>query len=259
MDAREEFMSTSHDPDCPRCGNVLTESGHTSLPTFCAECGFIPAKADVDAKLEKYNLRFVISFSALLVFAFVQVATWGDHALEIRWIQFADQTGLASVDQLERMAKICVELKKRDCAEYAYLRQSQLDQRNAVRLAEFQISRGKYREALASLKTYVAANKQDMRAYMVYAEALTELGRYDEAVQYYEYLISKAQTLPTDATKNYVKCLARAKRYEQAQNVIYKVRKSYPGTARFMDGELRVLAGLKSGPVPQERTGSKVQ
>lgn len=247
-------MFTSHDPNCPRCGDILTESGHQGLPTLCTNCGFIPEKSDVDAKLEKNNLRFVIGFSALLVFAFVQVATWGDHALEIRWIQLADQTGLASVDQLERMAKICVELKKRDCAEYAYLRQSQIDKRNAVRLAEFQISRGKYREALASLKTYVATNKNDLRAYMVYAQTLTELGRYDEAVQYYEYLLSKAQSLPTDATKNYVKCLARAKRYEQAQNVIYKIRKTYPGTARFMDGELRVLAGLKSGPVPETST-----
>ncbi len=211
------------------------------------------SNADVDAKLERHNLRFVLSFSALLVFAFVQVATWGDHALEIRWIQVADKTGLASVEQLERMAKICVELKKRDCVEYAYLRQSQMDKRNAVRLAEFQMSRGKYREALGSLKTYVASNKQDFRALMVYAEALTEVGRFDEAAQYYEYIISKAQTLPNEAVKNYVKCLARAKRYQQAQNVIYKVKKTYPGTTGFMDGELRVLAGLKSGPAPNAK------
>jgi|GEM_PF-3369612 len=240
---------------CPRCGSPLVESGHQPLPTFCTSCGYIPEKPEVDAKLERHNLRVVIGVSALLVLAFVQVATWGNHALEIRWLQFADHTGLASVDQLERMAKICVELKKRDCVEYAYLRQSQLDKRQAVRLAEFQMSRGKYPEAVRTLKTYVANNKQDMRAYMVYAEALTETGRYDEAVTYYEYLISKSQALPTDAAKNYVKCLARAKRYEQAQNVIYKIRRNYPGTTRFMDGELKVLAGLKSA----RPTGTKVQ
>lgn len=241
----------SQESNCPRCGHNLVESGHEPLPTFCASCGFIPEKKDIDAKMERNNMRFVIGFSALLLLAFIQVATWGNHALEIRFLQVADKTGLASVEQMERMAKICVELKKRDCVEYAYLRQSQLDKRNAVRLAEFQISRGKYPEAVATLKTYVASNKQDMRAYMVYAGALTEIGRYDEAVKYYEYLISKSQTLPTEAAKNYVKCLARAKRYEQAQNVIYKIRKSYPGTARFMDGELQVLAGLKSASTVQ--------
>lgn len=236
----------SQESQCPRCANVLTRASHQPMSTYCNVCGFIPETPDVDAKLERHNLRFVIGFSALLVLAFVQVATWGDHALEIRWLQLADKTGLASVAQLERMAKICVELKKRDCVEYSYLRQSQLDKRNAVRLAEFQMSRRKYQEAVTTLKTYVANNKQDMRAYMVYAEALTETGRFDEAVKYYEYLLSKAPGLPVDVTHDYVKCLARAKRYEQAQNVIYKVRKSYPGTARFMDGELRVLAGLKS-------------
>jgi tetratricopeptide (TPR) repeat protein len=230
---------SSTESNCPCCGQP-------TLPTFCGSCGFIPDKKDVDAKIELHNMRFVIGFSALVVLAFVQVATWGNHALEIRFLQVADKTGLVSVEQMERMAKICLELKKRDCVEYAYLRQSQLDKRNAVRLAEFQMSRGKYPEAVATLKTHVAQNKQDLRAYMVYAEALTEIGRYDEAAKYYEYLISKSQALPTEAAKNYVKCLSRAKRYDQAQNVIYKIRKDYPGTARFMDSELRVLAGLKS-------------
>jgi tetratricopeptide (TPR) repeat protein len=227
------------DSTCPRCG-------HGPLSTFCSSCGFIPDQKDVDAKMERHNMRFVIGFSVLLLLAFMQVATWGSHALEVRFLQAADKVGLTSVQQMERLAKICVELKKRDCVEYAYLRQSQLDKRNGVRLAEFQISRGKYTEAVATLKTHVAHNKQDMHAYLVYAGALTEIGRYDEAIKYYEYLISKAQTLPSAAAASYVKCLARAKRYEQAQNVIYKIRKTYPGTARFMDSELRVLAGLRS-------------
>jgi tetratricopeptide (TPR) repeat protein len=245
---------SEHETVCPRCGNTLVDSGHQPLPTFCTSCGFIPEKNEVDAKLERSNLRFVIGFSVVMVIAFIQVAVWGNHAIEIRWLQLADKTGLASVEQLERMAKICVELKKRDCVEYAYLRQSQIDKRNAVRLAEFQISRGKHQEAVKTLKAYVATNKQDMRAYMVYAGALTETGRYDEAVKYYEYMISKSQGLPTEAARNYVKCLARAKRYAQAEKVIYKIRNTYPGTQKFMDGELRVLAGLKS-----VRTDSKIR
>jgi hypothetical protein len=36
--------------------------------------------------------------------------------------------------------------------------------------------------------------------------------------------------------------------------VIYKIRHTYPGTQKFMDGELRVLAGLKS-----VRTDSKIR
>jgi len=241
----------SAESNCPNCQIALTETGHHSIPKLCTTCGFIPTPVatEIDQGLERSNLRFVIGFSLVLVVGFMQLMSWGNHVLEIRWIQFGDIAGFSSVSSLERMAKICVELKKRDCVEYAYLRQTQLDNRNAVRLAEFQMSRRKFNEAVQTLKPYVAVAKQDARAQMTYANALTELGHYDEAAQYYEYVISKSQGLPTEAAKNYVKCLARAKRYQQAQNVIMKIRKSYPGTSRFMDGEYRVLAGLKDGPV----------
>ncbi|NJM09538.1 MAG: tetratricopeptide repeat protein [Bdellovibrionaceae bacterium] len=248
----------SAETNCPKCDALLVDTGHNSLPVLCTACGFIPeaTSSHIERRLERSNLHLVVVFSVVLVVGFMHLASWGNHALEIRWIQFGDIAGLSSVDSLERMAKICIELKKRDCVEYAYLRQSQLDKRNAVRLAEFQMSRRKFNEAVKTLKPYVAteAGKKDTRAYMTYANALTEVGRYDEATNYYEYLISKSQGLPTEATRNYVKCLARAKRFEQAQKVILKVRKSYPGTSRFMDGEYRVLAGLKSGPVKPDST-----
>lgn len=242
-----------HKTNCPRCFSPLTGTFENPTPMYC-KCGYIPPVADVDAKLERNNLRAVVGISVLLVLVFTQLSAWGNHALEIRWLQAADKTGLASVAQLERMAVICAELKKRDCVEYAYARQAAIDKKNAVRLAEYLISRHKYPEAIKLLKTYVAANKQDMQAYMVYAGALTETGKYDEAAKYYEYLISKSQGLPAEAAQNYVKCLARAKRYEAAEKVIYKIRRAYPGTQKFMDGELRVLAGLKSaGPGPTVR------
>ena len=47
--------------------------------------------------------------------------------------------------------------------------------------------------------------------------------------------------------ENYIKQLARAKRYSQAQTVILKLRKELkePG---YMDSELRILAELGKGP-----------
>lgn len=236
----------------------MTDTGHNSLPSLCTACGYIPPKkaTALDRKIERSNLKIIIGISLAVLVGFSQLTVWGDSAFEIRWVQFRDLVGFSSVQSLERMAEICSELKKRDCVEHAYLRQSQLDKRNIWRLAEFQISRHKFKEAVNTLKNHVAKEKSDTRAMMMYANALTELKRFDEAVKYYEYLISKSQSLPAEAAKYYVKCLARAKRYQQAQNVILKIRKTYPGTPRFMDGEYRVLAGLKSGPVP---ASSKIQ
>ncbi len=229
----------SKDSACPRCASPLRT-------TFCGNCGYIIPQTETDKQHEKNGIRLIVGLSVLMVLGFTQLAMWGNHAVEIRLLQLADKTGLASMAQLERMAMICTELKKRECVEHAYLRQSQMDKKNSAKLAEYLISRKRYPEALKILKAYMTINKKDLNAHLLYADTLTEMEKYDEATGIYEYLISKSQGLPSDAAKNYVKCLARAKRFEAAENVIYKIRRTYREPKKFMDGELRVLAALKS-------------
>lgn len=224
----------------------ISENRKSDPIVICDSCGYVAStnQFQVEKNVERYNLNLIIGISAAALVIMSQLGAWGDYALEIRWLQLRDLTGTASVSTFDRMAEICGDLKKLGCVEYAYTKQSKIEPKNSVKLAEFQMSRNKFKEAAKSLKGYVAT-KQDSAAYLAYAKALGESGQIDEAVRYYEVLInSRNQKVPEAVTTNYVRHLAKARRYEQAENVILKMRKRQGGPG-FMETELRVLSGLR--------------
>jgi len=192
-------------------------------------------------------MRFVVGLSVAILVVFFQLGSWGSHALEIRWLQARDLVGMNSIESLDRMAAICQELKKMNCVEYAFKRQAQIDKRKTARLAEFQMSRNKFKDAVYALGAYLKTTKQDSQAMMLYARALSEDGQIDKAIHYYETMLrSQVRVLKPELVKNYVRDLSRAKRYTQAQAVILRTRRAHARAAGFMERELRILGELNS-------------
>lgn len=209
---------------------------------------------DIDAQIDKANNRTILIISALILIVGFHLASWGSYSLEIRFLQLRDLTGLASAKSMDRMAKICLELKKYSCAEYAYSREAQIDKNQISKFAEYQMSRRKFKEAAQSLRNHLKTAKKDTTAMLTYAKALGELGQIDEAARYYEHVIgSQSRVLQPEVVKAYVKDLAKAKRYSQAQAVILRARKTHARAARFMEQEYRLLEAGTAGP----RTASK--
>lgn len=210
--------------------------------------------SEIDAQIDKANNRTIVIVSAVIVLVAVHLATWGSYSLEIRYLQLRDLTGLASASSMDRMAKICVELKKYSCAEYAYSREAQIDKNQISKFAEYQMSRRKFKEAAQSLRNHLRTAKKDTTAMLTYAKVCGELGQIDEAARYYEHIIgSQARVLQPEVVKAYVKDLAKAKRYSQAQAVILRARKTHARASRFMEQEYRLLDAGTAGP----RTASK--
>ena len=196
----------------------------------------------IDAEIDKANRRMIIVLSTIIVVVAMHLASWGSHSIEIRWLQVRDLTGTASVNSMDRMVQICTELKKHSCVEYAYTRMAQIDKSKTNKLAEYQMSRRKFREAAQNLKTHLTTAKKDSTAMYLYARTQGELGNVDEAATYYEKALQMhARVLQPEVVKNYVKDLARAKRYSQAQAVIIRARRVNAKASRFMEQEYRLL------------------
>jgi tetratricopeptide (TPR) repeat protein len=128
-----------------------------------------------------------------------------------------------------------------DCVEYALARQAKLDARRSTAHAEFLAGRMKYKEAVQSMKKYIAGGKADARAYAVYARALAEAGQIDEAAKYFERLMA-ARKPSIEHVQAYVKYLTRAKRFDQALSVILRVRRTH---LNALPVEYRVISEMR--------------
>jgi hypothetical protein len=219
---------------------------------ICGTCGHIASAPNrtnnsVDEKLDQSTMKLVIGISITILVVFMQLGSWGSHAAEIRWVQLRDLVGMNSMQSLNRMAEICQELKKMNCVEYAYKRQAQLDKKQTSRLAEFLISRNKFKDAANALGLYLKTAKQDSKAMLLYARALSEDGQIDKAIHYYERMMTtQMRVLQPELIQNYVRDLSRAKRYTQAQAVILRTRRMNARAAHFMEQEFRILGELSA-------------
>ncbi|MGE3684595.1 MAG: hypothetical protein AB7G93_23000 [Bdellovibrionales bacterium] len=238
------------DRKCPRCKLQVSEERWKSSPAICNQCGFVlsSTQSGIETQLERSNLRMVAIVSATVLVGFFHLASWGPYSFEIRMLQLRDLTGFSTVASLERMAQICGDLKKTACVEYAYRKQARLNTKYAVRLAEHLIARKKYVLAASSLKPRLLTHKSDARAAFLYAQAMGEQGKIREAIPYYEYALgaTKSHAGREEVVRSYVKHLARARYFQQAQKVILRVRQKYVRRSRYMDSEYRLLAALKS-------------
>jgi tetratricopeptide (TPR) repeat protein len=197
-------------------------------------------------KLTKDDLKIRGGIAFAIMVVFVQLMHWGTSALEVRWIQAKDLIGLASADNMDRLARICHDFRYTRCELNAYVRQAQIDPRRSTILARFYMDRKKYDNAVASLKDYVTKTPNDRNAMWLYAQALGEAGRADEATGFYEKLVAakindKAERRQIIAS--YVKHLSRARKFAQAQAVILRMRRELK-SPRFMAQEMRIIGAM---------------
>jgi len=228
-------MSVHH--ICPRCRLTVAEERLKIVPFVCDHCGFTLAKPNSDTSTEKSDSRLMIAIAGGVVLMFVLLAS---H-VELRWLQTRDFVGLSSMSSLERLTQICTELRKLDCVEHSLARQSKFDQRRSVRQADFLISRGKYKEAVQSMRKYIAGGKADANAYAAFGRALAEAGQMEEASKYFERIVNTRKP-SLDHVQAYVKYLTRAKRFDQALSVILRVRRT---NINALPVEYRVISEMR--------------
>jgi tetratricopeptide (TPR) repeat protein len=223
---------------CPRCQSQISEERARSIPAICDHCGYVLSSnehAATENFQKSYKIHMVV-FSALVVLGYLSFATWGGYTLEMRWLQLGEFLGSNSQASKERIATICVETGRYECAEEAFLSMARSDVKQLVRLGKFQMSQTKYTQAAETFGHYLAKNEDsNFDVSYLYARSLGESGRIDEASEIYEKIIrAKTDVLQVTVIQKYVDMLKRSQRWSQAKNILDEIRKRDESVADFM-------------------------
>jgi len=227
---------------CPRCLLQITNDRLRATPVVCNSCGHVlsPVQKATEDKLEKYFLYSIVGFSVFMLASFMHVASWGGASLEVIGLKTGELLGSQSPASQERMAEICLELKKYQCTEKMYAQRAANDFNQLARLGKFQLSQRKFREASHTFKRFFAAGGSNLEVTYMQAKALAETGAIDEAAKHFEeVLAAKPDVLQITVVQNYVKYLVDANRLDEAKSVIQRVRSRGETVSSFMDYELK--------------------
>ncbi|MGE0528496.1 MAG: tetratricopeptide repeat protein [Bdellovibrionales bacterium] len=233
---------------CPRCRMDISPERKSSTPVICNHCGYTVTASErqLNERLEKRISAVMISLSALVVIAYVQLLHWDNHSLSIIPLTVKEYAGISSPSDWEHKAQICFDLKKWDCVESAYIKTARVDARLWQRAGDFQSKREKYAEAAQSYFQFFQNGGDSIEASYAYAKALSKLGHVDDAVRYFDQVIAaRPEVLQVTVIKNYVDLLMRHQRYNQAKVLIQDIRKrAGPGADLFMDSEMEQIQSL---------------
>lgn len=230
--------------NCPRCRLQIRADRLRVHPVICDSCGFVATdrQADVESTLETSYLKAILVSSTAILLGFMQLANWGNYALEVIPLKAGDFVGNNSVQSKERLAEIAIDLKKHDLAERMYREIAKVDPGQLMRLGKFQMSRAKYKEATETFGAVFARDKENLDARYYYARTLGESGKIDEAAAHYDFILrAKPGVLQVTVLENYVKHLLAADRLEQAKQVIESVQRRNSSVSQFMDTELKTI------------------
>jgi len=234
---------------CPRCKLDISAERKAVKPTICNHCGYTSSPNDqiVQNDIEKKNIIAFVALSVFVVAAHIQLSNWDTHSLNIIPIAVKETIGLSSASDSEAKAQICVDLKKWDCVEAAYIDTAKYDPSLWKRAGDFQMKRAKYAEAARSYyPLFQSGAPRDIEVSYNYAKALAQTGQVDEAVSYFDAILAaRPETLQITVVQNYVKLLMDHQRYDQARVLISKVRKeSGPAGEAFMNDEFSRIKEL---------------
>jgi len=177
---------------CPRCSQRIETERAREAVVVCAACGFVLSNSEHRLAANSHH-KFItvgVAFCALLIGALVQISIWDSYWLEVIPLQIKGAMGASKDSDFEKMAQICLERKRMNCAEDAYAHLAKKDPKQLLRLAKFQISRSRYREAVVTYRNFFLLGGKDLDASFNYARALAQIGEYDEASKYFRYILS---------------------------------------------------------------------
>ncbi len=239
---------------CPRCQQVISAARKQGGVVICDNCGFVLSSSEATAHEDsrKRFVHFVIGLSSVF-FGFIWVSMWDSYALEVIPLKIRELMGTSSLNDLQKMAHICLERHKVECAENAYMKMGDKDAKQLIVLGEFQMSKRRYTEAVNTYRVFFTKGGKDLKASYQFARALEETGKKDEAAKYYKYILSsRPDSLLQSATvHSYVKLL-RAVHPDQVHRAIEDVRRHSKVSAYLMDEEFK-NGGVYGDPAAAHR------
>lgn len=239
---------------CPQCKLDIAPERKALSPVVCNHCGHTISKDGHNAQtehtnqMEKTSIKIMVGISIFVSACYIQIQHWDTAWLKIIPLGVKETIGMQSPSDIETKAQICMDLKKYNCAEESYVKAGQHDFNLFQRAGDFQMKRGKWNEAAQSYYKFFQGGGNTLEAQYNYAKALAQLGQVDEATQYFDaVLAAKPDVLQITVVQNYVKLLVDHQRFDQARNLINKVRREGGEAANsFMETEYKKISELST-------------
>ncbi|MCC7405099.1 MAG: hypothetical protein IT288_11935 [Bdellovibrionales bacterium] len=232
---------------CPRCHLVIPPERWLERPTICPHCGLVFSRND-EATQHFVNRRFrqiAGVFSVGLVAAFIHIVTWDNHFMTVIPLKAGQLLGLANIQDLVELAKICDLRQNPGCAEASLTDAVRLAPRQLElkeKLGKIRHQMGKHQAAVEVFTAYFNQGGRGLETAFLLAQSLQDLQRREEAAHYYEYILAnQPDSLQISVTQKYVHLLSEMGQYSRAIKAIEAVRRRGPSAAYFLDHELKDL------------------
>lgn len=236
---------------CPQCKSEVAEERIHTPPIVCDQCGWSEKKNQIikHQDLQKSTIKIFLIFSFILIALYFHTLKWGEHSLAVIPLKFSQWLGQTSASQAKSMAKICAQRQQVQCVidTYSLLVKSNPRDPEAFSLLATTLEKAKRGgEAIPYYSRYFALGGNDSDLAYNFARLLEEKQDYENAIQYYEYVINlKPDIFQITVSKNYVNLLIKTRQFNKAKIYIKTVRKKGQNAPLFMDNELNVIASYK--------------
>lgn len=197
-------------------------------------------------KKDSSGVAALVGFTLVFAGGLFHILNWDKFSLEVIPLKAKQIVGVASAQDLKKVAEICEIRRKFSCQQSALWQAYQRDPRETdllVKLGQLQMDSRDYTGALRTYTTYFKANGKDIGARYGYARALAEVGHAQEAKRQFQYVmsVSRDPVLTPEIARSYVKFLMKNKDYVTAKQVIVMTRRNNRSAAYFLEKELKVI------------------
>lgn len=200
---------------------------------------------------EKRASYFMIGIAGLMVLAFFQIIAWDKHFLSVIPLKLSSLMGTASAEDHGKLAQICMERGKYDCAIASLnsqMRLSPQDHDVKYKLGILLVKTDHLQDAALVLSSYIENGGEEPRARFELAKAYSHLGKTKEALQQYQHLLKKrSDVFQVTVTREYVNTLIQAKKWSHAKLTIEKARKASVTHNAFMTAEYNAVLKQMGG------------
>jgi hypothetical protein len=231
---------------CPACGSELSTEKLCGQMIVC-DCGWTHSykSALTEKKGVDRVVLTMVFMCTLFVASFIHAVNWDTHFFTIIPLKLKQFTGMAQTEDLQKIVEICSLRSKHDCVEDAYRQMYVLEPAKIdvlAELAHIQLMRSRMPQVADTLDAYFAKGGKSPDAAYDYARALAAVGRFDQSVKYFKYVLnSKPKVFQVSVARSYVQTLIQNKKLAQAKKAIEHYRQRSVSSAFFMDKEYKDL------------------
>jgi tetratricopeptide (TPR) repeat protein len=235
---------------CSRCHQNIADERVRARPTVCDHCGHVQSQSEAQSQRKQdYNFTIAGILTAIFISgAFLHIGSWGQHSVAVLPLQIGELLGSNSISKKETLAALALDVKQFETVESLYKQTAREDQSKILRLAKFQISLGKTQASIDTLRVLLIKDVSSFEGRYLLARSLGELGRVDEAISHYDYVLkAKPDVRQTTVLTNYVKMLMANNRLDEARKVIDDARRRDQTASMLMDTEYKVIIARQQG------------